>query len=250
MKSEYRKLLTQAYDIDKPDAPVDELAFYRAFAVASVGPVLEAMCGSGRFLIPLLAEGVDIAGTDTSEDMLRACEEKCRRRGLEVSLTKQAVERLDLVRRYGLIFCGGGSFGLIGDAADAAEAVRRMYEHLLPGGTLILEIELPKSTARGGLWGGGFWRRDDGAIITLRGVLHARSEELEEGLGIYELFVDGALEETELNEWVRRFWRPEAVRALLADAGFDDIRVTEAFSATNEPADDARIMSVIARRSS
>lgn len=31
--AEYKRLLTQAYDIDKPDAPPDELAFYRRHIV-------------------------------------------------------------------------------------------------------------------------------------------------------------------------------------------------------------------------
>jgi hypothetical protein len=28
-RAEYRRLLTQAYDLDKPEAPAAELAFYR-----------------------------------------------------------------------------------------------------------------------------------------------------------------------------------------------------------------------------
>ncbi|MEY2430724.1 MAG: hypothetical protein QOC92_449 [Acidimicrobiaceae bacterium] len=58
--------------------------------------------------------------------------------------------------------------------------------------------------------------------------------DVEEALGIYELYVDGALVETELNEWVRRFWTAEGIVAALEGAGFDHITVTQAF--TSEPA--------------
>lgn len=247
MRSDYRKLLTQAYDIDKPDAPSDELAYYQAFAVAADGPVLEAMCGSGRFLVPMLASGLDVDGVDSSEDMLRACEEKCEALGLTARLSAQDLQRLELERRYALVFCAGGSWGLLPEMAEAQEALRRVYDHLLPGGTFVLEIESPKSTARGGLWGGRFWRRPDGAVIALRGILRAVSEELEEGLGVYELYVDGKLVETEMNEWARRFWTPGAVTDALGAAGFVDVVVTAPFSDA-APEDGASMHSVVARR--
>jgi hypothetical protein len=63
---------------------------------------------------------------------------------------------------------------------------------------------------------------------------------VEEALGIYELYVGGVLVETEMNEWVRRFWTADAIVAALGTAGFDDIRVTEAFG--SEPATDVSVM--------
>jgi hypothetical protein len=57
---------------------------------------------------------------------------------------------------------------------------------------------------------------------------------VEEAVGIYELFVDGTLVESELNGWVRRFWAPAEIVAVVTDAGFVDVRVTRAF--TTEPA--------------
>ena len=35
------------------------------------------MCGSGRFLIPILENGIDIEGTDASGHMLDNCRKKC-----------------------------------------------------------------------------------------------------------------------------------------------------------------------------
>ena len=49
----YGKLCTQFYDLDKPTAPPEALAFYLKHARQANGAVLEAMCGSGRFLIPM-----------------------------------------------------------------------------------------------------------------------------------------------------------------------------------------------------
>src|SRR5947199_10336764 len=47
-------------------------------------------------------------------------------------------------RRYRLIFAGGASFGLIVDESEVTESLRRLYGHLLPGGTLLIEIETPR----------------------------------------------------------------------------------------------------------
>ena len=247
-RAEYRRLLSQAYDIDKPDAPADELSYYRTLVDAAPGPVLEAMCGSGRFLIPLLRAGVDIDGIDASPDMLRACSEKCSKLGLSTSLELQRLEALAPRRRYGLIFCGGGSFGLIADLGDVASALRRAHDALEPGGCLVFEVETAAVAMRPGVWRGRWWRRPDGALIVARDLSGGIRDDVEEALGIYELYVDGAFVETELNEWVRRFWTASKIAAAVQQAGFETTRVTDAFG--SEPAtDESTMISVTARRS-
>ena len=51
--SAYGSLCTEFYDLDKPSAPADALAFYVARARKVGGRILEPMCGSGRFLLPM-----------------------------------------------------------------------------------------------------------------------------------------------------------------------------------------------------
>lgn len=246
-RAEYRRLLTQAYDIDKPSAPPEELAFYRAHVEQARGPVLEVMCGSGRFLVPLLQAGADIDGVDASEDMLDACRQRCQSLGLSTDLSLQELEQLEVRRAYELILCGGGSFGLLADIGDAEAALRRMRDALAPGGSLLLEVETPSEQGGRGAWGGRWWRRPDGAIIVLRDLGRDVREGVEEALGIYELYVDGALVETELNEWVRRFWTPRDIAAALEAVGFHEVRITRAFDSA--PLDGAEpIVSVRARR--
>jgi SAM-dependent methyltransferase len=52
------------------EAGEDELAFYRGVIERSGQPVLDAGCGTGRLLIPLLQAGFDIDGSDVSPDLL------------------------------------------------------------------------------------------------------------------------------------------------------------------------------------
>ena len=220
--AEYKRLLTQAYDLDKPEAPAPELARWMQFAREAHGPVLEVMCGSGRFLIPLAQAGVDIDGVDASADMLTACSQKCSELGVTVALTRQFVQDLELPRRYALAFIAAGWFGLLIDEDDYRVGLGRVYQHLEPGGELILEAETPAlAPARSGRWFGRWWDRPAGARIVSRELgRYDPATRIEEALGIYELYADGRLVETEMNNWVRRFWTDTELADELHRAGF------------------------------
>lgn len=247
-QARYGALLTEAYDIDKPHAPPDELAFYRSVVAGSGQPVLEAMCGSGRFLVPLVAEGIDVEGVDASADMLAACRRRAEDAGVRPVLRQGLVQELSDEGRYRTAFCGGGSFGLLADDGDVTSALRALHRALAPGGTVVLEVETPAAAGRPGAWGGRWWRRPDGALIVLRGLHGGVRDGVEEALGIYELYVDGVLVETELDEWVRRFWTADAITDALTAAGFVDVRVTRAFSDEPPRGADDTMLSVRARR--
>ena len=99
----YGKLCTAYYDLGKPFLASDALAYYQAKAAESSGPVLEPMCGSGRFLIPLLQAGIPIEGVDASREMLAACALRGAGLGLTPTLYEQALEKLSLPQRLSLL---------------------------------------------------------------------------------------------------------------------------------------------------
>lgn len=139
MKS-YGRLSTAFYDLDKPAAPPDAVAFYLARARSSNGPVLEPMCGSGRFLLPLLQAGVAVEGVDASPEMLAACRRRAKALGLVATLHEQSLESLSLPRRYGLAFVPSGSLGLIHPRASIRVCLRALRRHLGPDATLLIEL--------------------------------------------------------------------------------------------------------------
>jgi SAM-dependent methyltransferase len=237
--AEYGELCTQVYDVDKPHAPEEEIAFYRAFIDAGEGPVLEPMCGSGRFLVPLAEDGVDIDGVDSSAEMLAACREKLERSGLRANVYEQMLQDLDLPRSYRSAFIGGsGSFGLIPDREEAFQALKRIHDHLEPGGRLCFESQTPVIAQRQRLGRVGVrsWIRPDGARLVLSSTLTSFEDGVLEGFGIYELFVDGKLVDTQLNELPLRLYERGEMRDVLESAGFADVVITKGF--TDEPATD------------
>jgi SAM-dependent methyltransferase len=127
----------------KRDGP--EIEFFRAL-VETGQPALDAACGTGRLLVPWVAEGLDVDGVDASADMIACCREAAARIGRSPSLHVQPLHRLDLPRRYGaIVVCGG--FGLGATREQDAEGLRRLFAHLEPSGGLALDYEVDEFDA-------------------------------------------------------------------------------------------------------
>jgi SAM-dependent methyltransferase len=116
-----------------------EVEYFRPFVVGGQ-PALDAGCGTGRLLLPWLRDGLDVDGCDVSRDMLGECRRLAAAEGLEPTLYAQALHELELPRRYRAIVCCG-TFGLGSTRAQDVEALRRLYDHLEPGGLLALDVE-------------------------------------------------------------------------------------------------------------
>jgi SAM-dependent methyltransferase len=128
----------------------DDIAYFRRVIERSGEPALDLACGTGRLLIPFREAGLDVDGCDLSEDMLAFCAERAAAERLTVDLTAQRMCNLDLPRRYRTILVCE-SFGVGTTRDEDLKALRRIREHLEPGGRLVFDIELPNFSHRG--WG-------------------------------------------------------------------------------------------------
>ncbi|MEK7311863.1 MAG: class I SAM-dependent methyltransferase, partial [Chloroflexota bacterium] len=105
-------------------------------------PALDVGCGTGRLLLDFMADGIDIDGVDNSPEMLAQCMEKARRLGLTPMVYQQAMEALNLPRRYQTIIVPSSTFQLLTDLASARYAMERFYAHLKPDGVLVMPFML------------------------------------------------------------------------------------------------------------
>jgi SAM-dependent methyltransferase len=219
-----------------------EVGYFREFVVRGQ-PALDVACGTGRLLIRYVADGLDVDGCDVSPDMIALCRQKAERKGLSPALFVQAMHELELPRTYGTIFVCGG-FGLGSTRRQDTEALHRFYEHLAPGGTLVLDNENPYSSPSP--W--TYWLKEERSAIPRewgpleleerrRGsdgaeyALQSRVVELDplEQRGTYEMragmWRDGKLVAEELQTLHINYYFKNELLLLLEQAGFEQIVV-------------------------
>jgi SAM-dependent methyltransferase len=238
----YRKLSQEVYDLSKPEPADFVWEFYLNHAQSVEGPILEPMCGSGRFLVPLLEQGFDIDGVDASPDMLRACRQRCAAKGFRPALYQQFLYELGLPRRYALAVIPAASFGLVTEDEEIQDSLQGIYHALLPGGRFVLEIEtLASIPEEFGQWHGYWHERPDGAIIVTSNLARSFDEErnILHTIVKYELVKDGRPLETEFETLRTRLYKPTAFTDLLTRAGFVDVKFHKSWGEyTDRPPDE------------
>ena len=139
----YGPLSTLFYDAAYPRAAEAEIAWYRMRLPRDAGPVLEAMAGSGRLLLPLTQEGFNVHGVDQSEAMLASCAARLAAVGRDARLFRQNLALLNLPSRYGAAFIAAGSFQLLTAREAATDALTCLRAHLVGPAMLLLDLFVP-----------------------------------------------------------------------------------------------------------
>jgi hypothetical protein len=188
-----------------------------------------------------LRAGLDVDGCDVSVDMVELCREKARREGLLPTLLVQPMHALEPPRRYGTIFVCG-AFGLGSTREQDYESLVCFREHLEPGGTLLLDIQVPYADTS--QW--RYWLREERGALpeTYEGpadrrlasdgaqyALHARIldlDPLEQRVTLEmhaEMWRDGRPEAEEDHMLTINLYFRNELLQMLARAGFADVVV-------------------------
>lgn len=244
---EYRGLIAQSWDLLRGDTSNWEDRFFLKEAVKRSGaPVLDVGCGTGRILLDLLQDGVDVDGVDNSPEMLDLLRDKARGLGLEVNAYLQTMESLALPRRYQTILVPSSSFQLVIDREDAKKAMKRFYSHLLPGGWLVMPFMILWSEVTGEPLEED-WRKVRDAVrpdgLTVRRWTRSRydpQEQVEHTEDRYELLRDGEVVFTEDHKRspATRWYTQEEAIALYKEAGFNEVKLYKNFTWEPATADD------------
>lgn len=233
-------LAATTWDDFAGEEPKPDYHVYRTLIEEHPGRVLDVGCGTGRLLLPYLAQGLDIEGVDSSDEALAICRAKAAAQGLSPVLHRQRMQALELRSRYRVIILPGGTFHLVGDADTAREALRRFHDHLEPGGILALSLDNPQDELA----------RSDVGRWTTSGVISRPSDlELRQDRMVSEVDWDRRVSTTHIrfravrrgrvvNEEtyvmrMRLFFRDE-IESLLEQAGFLNVAGTAAPEANSE----------------
>jgi len=146
----YRGLIVEYWDLLRGDTSKWSSRPYFLKLIQDSGqPALDVACGTGRVLIDYAKDGIDIDGVDISPEMIDLYRANADRAGLKPNLSAQAMQHLDLPRRYQTIIVPSSSFLHLTNLEDARQALQRFYEHLNSGGLLamLLRIYEPEPAA-------------------------------------------------------------------------------------------------------
>ena len=245
----YGALCTQIYDLDKPPGSLPDVPFYLDRLAGTRGPILEAAVGTGRLLIPLLEAGLEVEGFDHSEDMLAVCRRHCAARGLTPSLRRSRFQDFAYENEFAAILVPVGTFTLLDDFAEAFAVLKRFFDHLKPGGRLLIDL-MPLAYLTNEKPDIRTWTTADGDMLRIEGraveidllaqrrVTHDR----------YERWRDGRLVESELEVMAFRLWGLKEFELALAAAGFEAISVGADHQPGRRPSRSSRILNFEARR--
>lgn len=244
----YGSLAAWVYDVDKPvGRSFGDVDYYRDRLAGCAGPVLEAACGNGRLLVPLLTAGLGLHGFDASPEMLALCRAACRDRGFDPPLSLQRFESFAFDTRFAAIVVAVGSIQLVTDPAVLRGVLRRFLDHLRPGGRLLVDlvpVDPPEQTARTRRWpvaDGELWL-DEQPVTTdpAADVVVSRLR--------YEHRRGGVPVATEEEPFALRRWDAAAFAAVLDEVGFTRTVVSGGYRFGEKPRPDDAVVSLEAVR--
>lgn len=237
--NDYGTLCTEMYEYLHAQAPSDELAFYLSYATKGAR-ILEALCGSGRFLVPFLARGYAIEGLDASPDMLDKLRAKAPHAVVyEADLTTYTGEA-----RYDYIFVSSGSVSLFTDEAVCLKVLRTLKGLLAPSGVLVFAVDTVANRCADDV---SYQLTAEVPLATgKRLVLKSKNRydaatQTQFSPGIYELYEGDTLLQTETMDFQTHLYTFGEMERHLQALGFTDVHTYADFEKTPATDDGAEM---------
>ncbi len=237
----YLNLCTEFYDLEQHPHDQQALDFYMDYAKNAQGNIVEPMCGTGRFLIPIAQAGLEIEGFDASPHMLEALKEKYAAISTEQPpVWEQFVQDFSSDTQYQLIFVPYGSWGLMQNLEDSKKSLKIMYDSLLPGGKFVVDIETVASAPKTlNMWCRGVVTRADGSYIALNTFPTYNPEtQIFKSICRYESIIGSVIDAIETEDFYMYLYNFDEFETYLRDAGFTKIQKYQDYNKT--PATDVQ----------
>lgn len=241
---DYSGIVAAAYDLYFGGEPYWDQRFYEERLRANGGRALEIACGTGRLLLLLLRDGLEVEGLDTSPEMLDRLRAKARAMNLAPVLHQRPMQDFDLPGRYRTLFVPAGSFGMLIEADEIRAALASFLRALEPGG----EVLIPVSEASADDEPIVDWRERRNVAVAEYGarlIAHERTAyedggRLQHWMLRYTVERPGQPDEVFFREHRLRHYGRDEFRDLLAAAGFERVAVRRGYTEpeSSDPDDD------------
>ena len=182
---------------------------------------VDLACGTGSVSLLLAKRGLRVTGVDMSEEMLCEAAQKAQELENPPYFICQLLQELRLPRGVDLAVCALDSLDYITDPGDCAEAIRRVYKALNPGGCFIFDVNTPQKLRA--MDGQVFLDEDEDVYCVWRGEFDEQTNICSYGMDLFQRH--GDLWQRSFEEHREYAYSAEQLTGYLRDAGFTSIRI-------------------------
>ena len=182
---------------------------------------VDLACGTGSVAAMLAGMGLEVTGVDLSEEMLTVAQQKVQDMENAPRFVCQPLQELRLPRAVDLAVCALDSLDYITDPADCAEAIRRTYKALNPGGIFIFDVNTPEKLRA--MDGQVFLDEDDDVYCVWRGEFDEETNICSYGMDLFQR--EGDVWHRSFEEHREYAYSAEQLVGYLKAAGFSKIEV-------------------------
>lgn len=190
---------------------------------------VDLACGTGSVAVLLAEKGLQVTAVDLSAEMLSEAAQKAGDMENPPFFVCQPLQELRLPRGVDLAVCALDSLDYITDPADCAEAIRRIYRVLNPGGIFIFDVNTPEKLRA--MDGQVFLDEDEDVFCVWRGEFDETTNICAYGMDLFQR--QGGVWHRSFEEHREYAYSAEQLKGYLRSAGFTHIQVyaDRAFSA-------------------
>ncbi|MDF7637690.1 class I SAM-dependent methyltransferase [Leuconostocaceae bacterium ESL0958] len=194
------------------------------------GPVLDLGGGAGRLAVLLAKAGYQVDLLDQAPAMLALAATHASAAGVDVSLLEGDIRDFsDWTARYPLIVSFADTFNYLPNQDDVLAGFRQVYDHLSPNGTFLFDVITPEQVNVG--YDNFCYNNDDDPEKIFMWTSFPAAEENAVDHDLKFFLYDEQIDAFHLVREVHheQTYALATYRALLAEAGFTDIRVSADF---------------------
>ena len=182
---------------------------------------VDLACGTGSVALLLAQRGLQVVGVDMSEEMLTVATQKAQSLENPPLYVCQLLQEFRLPKGVDLAVCALDSLDYILNPEDCAQAIRRVYQALNPGGIFIFDVNTPEKLRA--MDGQVFLDEDDDVYCVWRGEFDESTNICSYGMDLFQR--RGEVWERSFEEHQEYAYSMEQLTAYLKAAGFTGIEI-------------------------
>ena len=182
---------------------------------------VDLACGTGSVAVLLAQKGLQVTAVDLSADMLAEAAQKASAMERPPFFVCQSLQELSLPRGVDLAVCALDSLDYITDPDDCAEAIRRIYRVLNPGGIFIFDVNTPEKLRA--MDSQVFLDEDEDVFCVWRGEFDEKTNICSYGMDLFQR--QGSVWHRSFEEHREYAYSADQLKGYLRSAGFTHIQI-------------------------